>query len=78
MGNNLCQFMLVILGALTIYLITSGGKLIRWGCIAGLLSEPFWFYTAIQNRQWGMVLLIIWYTIMFVRGIYKFRSPING
>ncbi len=78
MGHNLCQFALVLLGALTIYLLSSGGKLIRWGFIVGLLSEPFWFYTVIQNRQWGMALLTVWYTIMYIRGIYKFRGTNNG
>lgn len=41
-------------------------------CIAGLLSQPFWYYSAIAAEQWGIVIVCVPYTIAWARGYYVF------
>jgi hypothetical protein len=43
----------------------------KWGCVLGMLSEPFWFYTTIVNHQWGIFFAAFFYTYAWVRGFYN-------
>lgn len=43
----------------------------RWGPLLGLAAQPFWFYAAIVADQWGMVLLSVVYTLLYVRGAWN-------
>jgi len=29
----------------------------RWACIFGLVAQPFWFLSAYQAQQWGILAL---------------------
>ena len=42
----------------------------RWGYILGLLGQPFWFYSVIINKQWGLLILCIWYLYAWGQGFY--------
>lgn len=41
----------------------------RWGCIAGLCAQPFWFYTTAVNGQWGIFALSFLYTWSWAKGV---------
>ena len=41
----------------------------RFACIFGLLGQPFWFYSAYMNAQWGIFVLCIFYTLAWARGV---------
>jgi hypothetical protein len=41
----------------------------RWGFVCVLVTEPFWFYSTWQSRQWGMFFLTVIYTISMLLGI---------
>lgn len=41
----------------------------RWGCIAGLCAQPFWFYTTAINEQWGIFALSFFYTWAWFKGV---------
>jgi len=41
----------------------------KWAPLFGLLSQPFWFYTAWINQQWGVFLLSVVYTVCWLRGV---------
>ncbi|MFA4941863.1 MAG: hypothetical protein WC582_04745 [Patescibacteria group bacterium] len=41
-----------------------------WGFVAGLCSQPFFFMCSILNRQWGLFILNIIYTISWAIGAY--------
>ncbi len=42
----------------------------KFGCISGLISQPFWFYTAWQHQQWGILAASFLYTFSWGRGFY--------
>jgi len=44
----------------------------RWGYVTGLCAQPFWIYTAISNKQWGILLLSIWYGYAWGQGFYNY------
>ena len=43
----------------------------RWGYVAGLCGQPFWLYTSITAKQWGIVALCLWYTFAWGSGFYN-------
>ncbi|KKN65999.1 hypothetical protein LCGC14_0475910 [marine sediment metagenome] len=67
----IAQIMIVVLGGLAIALL-SVKRFAKWGHIAGLCSEPFWAYVFIVNKQFLLLLLVVWYTIAFGNGIYNY------
>lgn len=69
------QLIILIGGALTIYLISRTSlyaKII--GFAVGFLIEPFWLYDAWVDGNWGIFILCIVYTVCYAQG---FRSHLN-
>jgi hypothetical protein len=44
----------------------------KYACIFGLISQPFWFYSAIESDQWGICLLSIIYTLVWLIGFKNY------
>ena len=68
----LIQTCLAIFGISAIFLLGTKGKWRRYGYIAGMLSQPFWFYTMIKTKQWGIFILCIFYFLSWCLGIYNY------
>lgn len=68
MQNLIAQGGIFIFGVIAIILVARKNK---WGFVFGLLSQPFWYITATQNHQWGIVLVSIVYTGGWAYGIYQ-------
>lgn len=67
--SDFAQAMLVLLGAGAIYLLSEKrGRVRRWGYIVGAASEPFWLYAAWTTQQWGVLLLVFWWSWFYIRG----------
>lgn len=64
--NNIIQAILVILTMASGYFIARKNIL---GMIFALLSQPFWVYTSYKNKQWGILLLSIYYIIIYIYGL---------
>jgi hypothetical protein len=43
----------------------------KWGFMAGVLAQPFWFLTAYLNAQWGVFLVSIVMTVSWSYGVYN-------
>lgn len=72
MISTISQVGITIFGCSAIWLVgRRDQKLRRWGYVAGLCSQPFWFYTTIAAEQWGIVALSIWYTYAWASGLYN-------
>lgn len=70
----LFQAWIVITGAISIWLMSSqNSRHQRIGCLVGLVGQPAWFITTIQNFQWGMFLLSIAFTGSYIRGLIRVR-----
>ncbi len=58
----------VFAGSFAIVLLGFGSP---WGHVLGLAVQPFWFYTSIKNRQWGLVAASFIYAGGWVLGVYN-------
>lgn len=67
------QIGIAIFGLTAIVLSQTGSlRFIKWAPIFGLLSQPFWFYTTYVNEQWGVFILVFFYTFAWMLGIYNY------
>lgn len=64
------QALLLILSGAAVWLVTSRDRKRRLlGCACGLLGQPLWIWSAWQAGQWGILLLALWYTWAWARGL---------
>ncbi|MBI2542681.1 MAG: nicotinamide mononucleotide transporter [Candidatus Aenigmarchaeota archaeon] len=68
MWDTISQAAIFVLGTLAIILVAKKNK---WGFVAGLLSQPFWFITSFVNQQWGVIFVSIVFTLSWSYGIYE-------
>lgn len=40
------------------------------GCIFAIIAQPFWVWSAYQAEQWGVIILLSAYTLMYLLGIF--------
>lgn len=66
------QVFIMILGASAIWFVSRKEDWKRWGYIFGMLSQPFWFYTAYINEQWGILVMCLFYTYSWGQGIWNY------
>lgn len=70
MIEYIVQACIATIGVATIWLLSCKHlKVMRWGFVASLVSQPFWFYTICSHKQWGMLVLTMVYVVMSIRGI---------
>lgn len=66
------QFLLFSLSGYAIYLTQHRNReKNKQACLFGLISQPFWWYTAIVNQQWGVLALNIYCTYSWLTGFYN-------
>jgi len=63
------QVALAVLSIAAAYMVASDGPLQRWGYVVGLLSQPAWFATAVRSKQYGILLVALFYTGAWIQGI---------
>lgn len=72
----LSQWVLAVLGTCTVFLVGSKSPDVRRaGYLTGLLSEPFWLYSAIHSQQWGVTFMCLVYTVGWCRSLWINRRP---
>lgn len=68
--ETVAQVMIALTGVIMIYLLSCRSiRVMRWGFVASLTSQPFWIYSSVTHQQWGMLLLTCVYIVMSIRGI---------
>jgi len=72
MNNMICQIGILVMGALTIWMLAQKKSWMRWGYIIGALQEIFWFYSSYINKQWGIFILCFVYTYCYLLGVYNY------
>ena len=51
----------------------------KYACLFGMAGQPFWFYTAYVNEQWGILVLCLFYTYAWWTGIKNnWLSPLQA
>ena len=63
----LVQVPIFLFGILTIAALIANR--IFLGCIFGVIAQPFWFFSAYQAEQWGVVVVLAAYFIIYALGI---------
>lgn len=43
----------------------------KWSSIAGLIAQPFWFYSTYINDQWGMFAVSFVFLAAYARGFWE-------
>lgn len=70
--EHLDQVALTILSSLAIWIAQDDRQHVRrWGSLFGLISQPFWFYTAYQSQAWGIFFMTLIYTLSWGRGVWR-------
>ena len=69
---NISDIGIMLFGCSAIWFLGRKEKWNRIGYILGLLSQPFWFYTAYTNEQYGILILSLWYTYSWIQGVYNY------
>jgi hypothetical protein len=67
--DSALQIGIAVLSIAAAYLIASTGPWQRWGFVIGLASQPLWFIVTWRARQYGILLVAIFYTGAWVQGI---------
>lgn len=68
----ICQIAILLFGCSSIWLVGRKEHWKRWAYIIGLLGQPFWIYTTLSTKQYGMFVLTLFYTYSWAQGIYNY------
>ncbi len=63
------QVFLAFTTVIAIYLSQSDGKNVKYACIFGLASQPFWFYSAYTTEQWGVFITSLFCCAAWLKGL---------
>lgn len=70
---TLDQYILGLLGVTAILMSQNADEKCRkWAPVFGLLSQPFFFYTAWIHGQWGLFGLSVFYTMAWAKGFHTY------
>ncbi len=64
--NIIADLGMAVFGILALVLTTYHN---RWGPVVGLVSQPFFYLSAVIHRQWGFLILSLAYTVVWLNGI---------
>lgn len=75
-ADNILQFCMAAFGLTALWLAFNGKarRARRWAPVIGLLGQPFWFYFAWQQKSWGVLMLVIAYTFVYLNGVVRYRG----
>jgi len=64
------QILIALTGVVAIFLSQqSNDSYKKYACLFGMAGQPFWFYSAISNEQWGIFVLCLFYSYSWGVGI---------
>lgn len=64
------QYMIAGTGVTAIFLSQSvNAEYRRYACLFGLAGQPFWMYAAYTADQWGILVLTLFYTMAWMKGV---------
>ena len=71
MSGIIAQVGIVLFGMSAVWLANDHRAHIRrFGCVCGLLAQPFWVVTSYQHQQWGILAASVVYGYGWARGFY--------
>ena len=65
------QFALAIFGLTALFMATGmDPRARRWAPIVGLCGQPAWLWFAYDVHAWGLAMLSLAYTLVYIRGAW--------
>jgi len=67
------QIMILITSIIAVFLTQQVGhpEWTKWACVFGMISQPFWIWSSVKAKQWGILGSSIMYTFIWGLGIYN-------
>ena len=63
------QLFIALFGLSSVWMATgTNARARRWAPVVGLCGQPFWAAYALETKGWGLGLLVVAYTVVYVRG----------
>jgi len=69
MIKHIIQGVLLVGSLVAVGLLTEG--YVVAGSLVGLATQPAWLYTTWTNKQWGIFVLSLCYSLMYLNGAMK-------
>lgn len=67
---DITQALMAVLGLSALSMAYAKDERIRkWSPVVGLCSQPAWLYFAISVEAWGLLVLSLAYTLVYLRGV---------
>ena len=64
------QIFIAFTGVIAIWITQQKNNDIKkYACFFGLAGQPFWFYSAYTNEQWGIFFICVFYTYSWFIGL---------
>ena len=64
------QLFMAAFGLASLYMaMGDNAGLRKWAPVVGLAGQPFWAHFAWQSQGWGLAVLVLAYSAVYVRGI---------
>ena len=70
--DGFSQIAIAVSGCIIISLLSRKDKWTGWGHVVGTLFQPFWVYTTVVHKQWGLLLLTFFYWGCYSKGVYNY------
>lgn len=71
MTFDFISFMQVLLTISGMYCINTP-KYAKYGCLIGVLAQPFWFITAFRSGEVGVLITTTVITGLWIKGVYEY------
>ena len=70
---TISEIFIAVFGVTAIYFSQQRNmELRKYACIAGLIGQPFWFYTSYTAEVWGIFILCFAYTYAWLLGFKNY------
>ncbi|RYH20359.1 MAG: hypothetical protein EON54_26435 [Alcaligenaceae bacterium] len=70
-SDQTVQTAIALMGPTAIWLSQSRSlRFLRWACIVGLISQPFWFWAVMDSGQWGVAVVAIACALAWLKGLW--------
>lgn len=65
------QIALAFFGLTALYMaMGTNPRARRWAPVIGLCGQPFWMIFSISSSAWGLLILSLAYTVIYIRGAW--------
>lgn len=69
---DFAQIVIMAIGIVNAYIFNQKNKLIyKYGSLLSLISQPFWIYSSVSSKSYGIFVLSLWYLVNSFSAVYR-------